>query len=75
MTLKKRIDRLTPKNCCPNGPTVVFICKAGGEAHAALVRGGGGVSRDPYEIEANFKQRSCNAAAADALHDDGRNST
>lgn len=50
MTLKKRIDRLTTKTGGgTNGPSVVFLREASGEAHVALVRGGGGVSREPQK--------------------------
>lgn len=73
MTLRKRIDRLTTKTGGgANGPSVVFLCEAGGEAHVALVRDGGGVSREPHETEADFKARVCNGAGAMVLPDNGR---
>lgn len=73
MTLKRRIDRLTTKTGGgASGPSVVFLCEAGGEAYVALVMGGGNVSREPHETEADFKERTCNVAGVVVLPEKGR---
>lgn len=68
MTLKKRINRLTNgTGGGANLPSFVFLCEAYGEAHVALVRGGGSVSREPHETEPSFKIRVFNCAASVVL--------
>lgn len=42
------------------------------EAHVALVKGGGNLTREPYETEADFMARACNGAGAVVLADNGR---
>lgn len=73
-TLRRRLDRLEGKRGGPDGePAVIFLCEAGGEARAALVTGGGTLSREPNESEAAFIARASQAASVTVrLPDNGR---
>lgn len=59
-TLRTRLERLEGKRGDADaGPAMVFICDAAtGEPGAALMRGGGGLTREPGETEADFTTRA-----------------
>lgn len=73
-TLRTRLERLEVKRGgADGGPAVIFLCEAGGEARAALVMGGGTLSREPDESETAFTARASKAASvAVRLPDNGR---
>lgn len=63
-TLRTRLDRLEGKRGgADGGPAVIFLCESGGEARAALVMGGGTLSREPDESDADFMARASQAAS------------
>jgi len=75
MTLQKRLDRLEGKRGGAGaGPSVIFICDAKtGEPGAALLVGGGGLTRDAGETAEAFTARAtAGAAVAVYLPDNGR---
>lgn len=61
MTIRKRIERLETKrgrSACTR-PSVVFLCDAEtGQPGAALIFGGGSISREPGEMCEAFKARA-----------------
>lgn len=59
-TIKKRLERLENKRTpAAAGPSVIFICDAvTGEAGAALLVGGGGLTREAGESVEAFMARA-----------------
>ena len=75
MTLRKRLDRLEGKRgTAALGPSVVFLCEAEtGEPLAAMLMGGGSLTREDGETAEAFTARAeAGAAAAVFLPDNGR---
>lgn len=66
MTLRRRLDRLEAKRGHGGtGPVFITLHEAGGEAHGAIVVGGGGYEREPDETESDFIAR-VKASAVDS---------
>lgn len=58
-TLRKRLERLEGRRGgAGRGPAVIFLCEAGSaEPVAALMKGGGGATREPGENVEAFTAR------------------
>lgn len=63
MTLRNRLARLERKHGGSDVPAVIFMCDETGEAHGALMMGGGALLREEGESAEAFAAR---AGAADA---------
>ena len=75
MTLRKRLDRLEGKRgTAALGPSVIFFCSGEtGEPLAAILMGGGSLTREDGETAEAFTARAeAGAAAAVFLPDNGR---
>lgn len=71
MTLPKRIAKLEGKRCAAAlGPCVIFFCDpATGETSAAMLVGGGNLTREENESAATFTTRATAAATSIRLSD------
>jgi len=60
MTLAKRLARLEAERgkSAGNGPGVIFLCDETGDPGAALIIGGGSISREPDETREAFEARA-----------------
>lgn len=60
MTLKRRIDRLTPKKeeIAPVPSMILFCAAETDEAMAAIILGGETLSRGPDETDKDFRARA-----------------
>ena len=76
MTLSKRLERLEAErgNGVGDMPSVIFLCDGEtGEPMAALIIGGGTISREPDETREAFEARAtAGAPAAIHLPENGR---
>ena len=75
MTLRKRLDRLEGKRgTAALGPSVIFFCSGEtGEPLAAILMGGGSLTREDGETAEAFTARAeAGAAGAVYLPDNGR---
>lgn len=75
MTLSKQLARLEAErgNGVANMPSAIFICDETGDPSAALIAGGGSISREPDETREAFEARvSEGATVAFRLPDNGR---
>lgn len=75
MTLSKRLARLEAERGKGAGdmPSVVFLCDETGEPGAAIIIGGGTISREPDETRGAFEARASEGAkAVILLPDNGR---
>jgi len=74
VTLRNRLERLEAKRGSGDvGPNVIFFCAPGGEPSAALILGGGTVTRNEGEtVEAFTARASAGVSGAVCLPDNGR---